>query len=146
MSFNLNQFTEAILKQDKKLMKEIEYSMGNGQCEECNGHSPNSYWWTETIGHTKTCGVAKIMKKIFKMNPVYKKLNLDRDVGWYVADESIGIIHSIRDSDPDKEKKLNLGEKQRIVPDFSDAAKKLATAIEKELLKIQNNCCSEKDK
>lgn len=32
--------------------------MGNGQCHECFGNKPNAGWWTDTVGHKKSCKLA----------------------------------------------------------------------------------------
>lgn len=47
-----------------KYLRKIEWAMGNGQCEECEGCSPYHEWWTETVGHTKNCKLAKAIESL----------------------------------------------------------------------------------
>ena len=47
-----------------KYLRKIEWGMGNGQCEECEGCSPYQEWWTETVGHMKNCKLAQAIESL----------------------------------------------------------------------------------
>ncbi len=47
-----------------RFLKSIEWTMGNGQCDACCGHAPRQGWWTETVGHKRTCRLAKALASL----------------------------------------------------------------------------------
>ena len=84
-----------------------EWSLGNGQCPVCLGHSPNqepNRWWTDTVGHKKNCLLAKYMKKA-GLKPEYEHENPDRRIGYYKSDGWVGFIRA-SDSPEERQKKL----------------------------------------
>jgi hypothetical protein len=84
------------------LAKEYEYSMGNGQCPVCGGTKPNVNWWTDTIGHEKSCVLAWLIKKS-NIPVLYETENPDRVIGSYVSKS--GIVTTVRLSGPTSEKR-----------------------------------------
>lgn len=46
------------------VLRSIEWSMGNGQCHTCFGSKPRAGWWTETVGHKKSCSIALVLKAL----------------------------------------------------------------------------------
>lgn len=85
--------------------QEYQWSMGHGQCPVCCGPSPHKQWWTETIGHKRTCKLAKLMKRAGD-SVVWEHKNPERAIGWYWNEK--GFLCSIRANDPDREEKLKL--------------------------------------
>jgi hypothetical protein len=57
-----------------KQLRNMEWSMGNGQCPQCHGCRPNKGWWTKTVGHQKNCGIALALKEL-GANVQFEKIN-----------------------------------------------------------------------
>lgn len=58
---------EKISEDIKKEFLEAEWSMGNGQCPECYGLSPNKYWYygrDYETGHKKDCLLMKSLQQL----------------------------------------------------------------------------------
>lgn len=51
-------------KKTRNLLRSIEWSMGNGQCFFCYGHKPRAGWWTATVGHENSCGLASLIESL----------------------------------------------------------------------------------
>lgn len=61
--------TAALLDGDMRLLRRLEYEMGNGQCAVCCGANPNGQWdghpchpTRASQGHKKNCKLAKRLK------------------------------------------------------------------------------------
>ena len=54
-----------ISKETEKYLRKKEWSMGNGQCDECEGLGPDMLGWDpSTFGHEKDCKFAKMMVEL----------------------------------------------------------------------------------
>lgn len=62
-----------------KYLKQKEWSMGNGQCPDCCGHKPRIGWWTDTVGHTLNCKLAKALSSL-KVKVVWERKNHSKEV------------------------------------------------------------------
>lgn len=70
-NLTMNEYPNNKRAQLRKYFKRIEYSMGNGQCPECDGLDPNKAWLTIlSTGHSTDCELAKCMT-VVGSNPKY---------------------------------------------------------------------------
>lgn len=61
------------LAESIKYLEEREWSLGNGQCDECNGLGPKFYGHHEAkeLGHERSCKFAKLLVDLGAF-PIYK--------------------------------------------------------------------------